>query len=231
MLTSDGDYRGAIAAYDRAIAAHEDFATAYTGRARARLLAANPDYPVTRAFHHRPAGKLDRRRGGRRLEGARPRSSQQPQRRAARIDQLLPGGLPRGRAGECGRHCDQSAGSRSVAAPKRRPGRARGAGCRDGLARAGLAPLRNAEPSQRTRLLASTYLSYLARVGHDVPARADSARRLADRMVAIETRFTLGRAPRGAAPTRGSVAVQGLRYADDRLTVRLRWTNLPGEPS
>ena len=91
----------------------------------------------------------------------------------------------------------------------------------------GLAPLRNAEPSQRTRLLSSTYLSYLARVGHDVPARADSARRLADRMVAIETRFTLGKAPRGAAPTRGSVAVQGLRYADDRLTVRLRWTNLP----
>ena len=39
-----------VAAYDRAIKAHEDFATAYTGRARARLLAANPDYPVTRAF-------------------------------------------------------------------------------------------------------------------------------------------------------------------------------------
>ena len=67
----------------------------------------------------------------------------------------------------------------------------------------GLAPLRNAEPSQRTRLLSSTYLSYLARVGHDVPARADSARRLADRIVAIETRFTLGKAPRGAAPDTG----------------------------
>ena len=50
VLTSDGDYRGAVAAYDRAIAAHEDFATAYTGRARASLLAANPDYPLTRAF-------------------------------------------------------------------------------------------------------------------------------------------------------------------------------------
>ena len=56
VLTSDGDYSAAVAAYNRAISDHEDFATAYTGRARARLLAANPDYPLSRAFTE-PGGK------------------------------------------------------------------------------------------------------------------------------------------------------------------------------
>ena len=50
VLSADGKYLAALAQYDRALGADDGYAAAYTGRARARLLAANPDYLATRAF-------------------------------------------------------------------------------------------------------------------------------------------------------------------------------------
>ena len=53
--------------------------------------------------------------------------------------------------------------------------------------------LKGSDPSQRTRLLAASYLSYLAAVAHDKPEHAEEARRFSTRVVATETAFTLQR--------------------------------------
>ena len=201
VLTSNGDYRGGVAAYDRAIKAHEDFATAYTGRARARLLAANPDYPVTRAFTD-PGGSdtaaavRDAQRaldlGGHRdlLGEATPRSRRLLPRR------LRPGNQRRQR-----RHQDQPRCSRRLAAEKRRTvalGDSHGAD----TSRTQLwACSREATHPERTRLLAASYLSYLAAVAHDKPEHADEARRFSTRVVATETAFTLQRKLSGRRPS------------------------------
>ena len=227
VLTSDGDYRGAVAAYDRAIAAHEDFATAYTGRARASLLAANPDYPLTRAFtdsagSRTAAAVTDARRaldlgGHRDLLG----------------DALV--GLVAFYRGDY----EQAVSSTDAAIAinpdvpdvwllKSAAQLALGdeAGAESSLTRA-LGLLNGTDPSQRTRLLAASYLSYLASVAHNKPARAPHAQRLADRVVATETAFTLGRKlPRAALKT-GRIQVDSLRFANGRLGLVIRWRGLP----
>ena len=90
-----------------------------------------------------------------------------------------------------------------------------------------LALLRGIEPSQQTRLLASTSLSYLAWVERYAPRNAGAARALADRIVSIETRFTLGRTLPKRPPATGSASVEGLRYSGGKLFLRLRWSRLP----
>ena len=78
-----------------------------------------------------------------------------------------------------------------------------GAGADESLTTA-LRLLDGSDPSQRTRLLAASYLSYLAFVAHDTPTRAPEARRLSTRVVATETAFTLDRKVQGALPERGA---------------------------
>ena len=124
VLTSDGDYRGAVAAYDRAIAAHEDFATAYTGRARARLLAANPDYPLTRAFTDSGGSQTAAAVDGRAAR-ARPRRPPRPaRRRTPRARRLLPRRLRAGGQKHRRRDRDQPGRPRRLAVEERRPTRA-----------------------------------------------------------------------------------------------------------
>jgi tetratricopeptide (TPR) repeat protein len=227
VLTSDGDYRGAVAAYDRAIAAHEDFATAYTGRARARLLAANADYPVTRAFTASSGAELaaaveDAQRGldlgGHRdlladgmlalvafYEGDYEQAVESAD-AAIAINPEVPDVWLLKSAAQLGQD-DEDAANASLAKA--------------------LSLLRGNDPSQRTRLLAASYLSYLESVAHKEPARAFAARRLSDRVVATETAFTLGRKLSRAVPGTGSVRVDGLRYANGRLSLVIRWQDLP----
>ena len=173
MLTSDGDYRGAVAAYDRAIAAHEDFATAYTGRARARLLAANPDYPVTRAFtdsrgSQTAAAVADAQRaldlgGHRDLLGEG----------LARARRLLPSATTSRRSSSADAAIEINPDVPDVWLLKSAAQLALGddAGADASLTKA-LRLLDGSDPSQRTRLLAASYLSYLASVAHNEPARA-----------------------------------------------------------
>ena len=227
VLTSNGDYRGAIAAYDRAIAAHKDFATAYTGRARARLLAANADYPVTRAFTASSgtelAAAVEDARRGLDLGGHR---------------DLLADGMLALVAFYEGDY-QQAAESADAAIAinpevpdvwllKSAAQLALGdeAGANASLAKA-LGLLSGSDPSQRTRLLAASYLSYLESVTHNKPARAPEARRLSDRVVATETAFTLGRKLSRAVPGKGNVRVDGLRYTNGRLGLVIRWHGLP----
>ena len=89
--------------------------------------------------------------------------------------------------------------------------------------------LEGSDPSQRTRLLAASYLSYLASVAHDKPARAPrgtTTRRT--RVVATETAFTLGRKlPRGGPRDRARPgrSISGTRTVDSSLVIR--WHELP----
>jgi tetratricopeptide (TPR) repeat protein len=226
VLTDDGSYHAAIASYGAALSADPGYAPAYAGRARARLLAANPDYPVTRAvvdtggaatvaavadaeralagdshdmLTRALLGLLDFYRGD--YEGAATQVDT-----AISINPKVPDLWLLKSAADVGRGSDAAAAASLTH---------------------GLNLLRGSTPSQRTRLLASTYLSYLAHVEHDVPAQAEAARRLADRTVAIETAFTLDRTLRKHPPAHGRVAVERLRFADGRLRLTLRWTNLP----
>jgi tetratricopeptide (TPR) repeat protein len=227
VLTGDGEYRQAISAYDRALAAHEHFATAYTGRARARLLAANPDYPVTRAF-------TDTR-------SAQTAAAVADVRRALDLGghrDLLGDGLLalvafyRGDYEQAVSSADDAIAINpdvpDVWLLKSAAQLALGDDdAADTSLSAALKLLGGTDPSQRTRLLAASYLSYLAFVAHDQPARAPRARRLTTRVVATETSFTLGRKLPGAVPATGQIRIEGLRYAAGRLELVLRWQGLP----
>ncbi len=227
ILTGLGDYRPALAQYDRAIEVDDGFAAAYTGRARARLLEANPDYPVTRAFTERT----------RRASSAAVRDAERALELEGHRDLLTVGLVAltsfydgnneraltiTGEALDINRRVPDVWLLRSAA----QVAVGDQAGAHASLARA-RALLRGTEPSQRTRLLASTYLSYLAWVERKVPSRARAARQLSNSLVSTETAFTLGHPVSGAAPAQGRVSVDGLRYADGKLMLRLRWRNLP----
>ena len=207
-LAQNGHYHAAIAQYDRALSRGSGYAPAFTGRSRARLLAANPDYPSTRAFIDRTgratAAAADDAQRALDLDGSR---------------SLLSFGLVgltdfyRGRYAEAVSATDGAAavnpGVPDVWLLRSAALVALGddAGASASLKRA-FALLRGAEPSQQTRLLASTYLSYLGWVRRYVPAQAAAAQRLADRTVAVETAFTLDRKLDNTAPPTGSVAVR-----------------------
>lgn len=226
-LAANGSYPAAIAQFDRAIASAHDYAPAFTGRARARLLEANPDYRVTRAFTETNGRATDEAAADaeRALGLGRSRS-------------LLSFGLValidfyKGDYEGAVAAADQAAGvnpgvtdvwllrsAAQVALGDK-------AAARMSLER-GLALLKGAEPSQQTRLLASTYLSYLAWVRRHVPAQSGAAQTLSDRVVSVETAFTLGRKLTNTAPSSGAVSVTALRYANGRLILHLAWRDLP----
>ena len=211
-LTAKGDYRGALAKFDAALRTDDSFAPAYAGRSRARLLAANPDYPVTRAVTD--------------VSGRATAGAVSDARRAAELNDrdvvsfalLALTSFFRGDYARAIEATDQalainakvpdlwllkSAAQVALDDPR---------GANSSLDHA-LALLRGTEPSQQTRLLASTSLSYLAWVERYVPRDAGAARALADRIVSIETRFTLGRTLPKRPPATGSASVEDLRYS------------------
>lgn len=224
-LTANGDYDAAVKRYDAALEADDAYGTAYAGRSRARLLAANPDYPVTRAVTSTGAAMAGAVGDARRAIDLNDRDVlatallgltsfyNGDYEAAERVTDTALGINPKIPDLWLLRSATQVAlGDQAAAVAS--------------LERS-LSLLQSAEPSQRTRLLASTYLSYLAWVERHAPTHASAARRLANRIVSIETRFTLGRALPQAPPARGTVSVRGLRFAGGRLTLRLRWSNLP----
>ncbi len=191
--TMGGDFAGAVAAYDRAVAAAPGYAAPYTGRARARLLAANPDYPVSRAFTDRDgraseAAGRDARRGlelaGQHDVLAYAVAALEPFYRddfagslaaiegALTLNARIPDLWLLKSASEIGLG-DVAAAERSLAAA--------------------LKDVRDQDPSERTRVLASTYLSYLSYVAWTRPQLAPETTRLTNQVVARETAFTLDR--------------------------------------
>jgi tetratricopeptide (TPR) repeat protein len=226
VRTGNGDYRAAIAQYDAALRTADDYAVAYSGRARARLLAANPDFPVTRAVtdlsgRSLAAALVDARKA-RQLDG----------RDILATSLLALTSFYRGDYPQALSATDAAIGINPNVPDLWLLKSATDVGLGDeGAASAGLAHgiglLHGDAPSQRTRLLASTYLSYMAWLEHHDPARAGVARKLANRVVSVETAFTLGRTLPKQAPVRGMVSVTRLRFAGGTLTLRLRWVGLP----
>lgn len=225
--TMGGDFKGAVAAYDRAVAAAPGYAAPYTGRARARLLAANPDYPVSRAFTDRDgreseAAGRDARKGlelpGQHDVLAYAVAALEPFYRddfaaaLATTDQALELNTQitdlwlLKSASEAGLG-DSAAAERSLAAA--------------------LKQVRDEDPSGRARLLSSTYLSYLSYVAWARPHLVPETTRLANQVVARETAFTLDRPVTRVTPAAGGVKIVRLRYVANRLTFTLQWRNLP----
>ena len=226
VFTANGDYGDAIGSYARAIAAAGDYEAAYAGRARARLLAANPDFrdstAVTASGSALAADVRDAERALE-LDGKR--------------DQLAHALVALVSFYRGDYSLALSAGDGALAINPRVPdiwllrsateaalGDTRGA--RDSLTEA-LRLVAGAQSSERIRGLAASYLSYLARVSWRDPERAGVGGRLARRMVAAETGITLGARVTGRRPRTGGVTVDNLRYIADRLSFVLRWQSLP----
>jgi tetratricopeptide (TPR) repeat protein len=226
VLTANGDYRAALAQYDAALRTADDYATAYSGRARARLLAVNPDYSVTRAVTD-----LSGRSFVEALQDAR--TARRLNSRDILATSLV--ALTSFYAGDY--HQALSATDAALGINPKVPDlwllkSAADVGLGDQPAAGaalthGIGLLHGGAPSQQTRLLASTYLSYMAWLQRHDPAHTASSRTLANRVVSVETAFTLGRALPDHAPPTGMVSVSRLRFADGRLTLRLRWVGLP----
>jgi tetratricopeptide (TPR) repeat protein len=226
VLTADGSYREAVASYDKALAAKDDYGAAYAGRARARLLALNPDFATTRAV----TGA-----GGPAFEGA-----VSDARRALELNDrdILAAAIVAITSFYQGDYerAVTAAGEAAAINPKvpdvwllksaAQTAAGNPAAAKASLERA-VSLLRGTGPSETTRLLASAYLSYLAWVERHVPAEAATARELTDRVVATETAFTLDRTLPKAPPARGRATVERLRFENGRLRLRLRWTGLP----
>lgn len=87
--------------------------------------------------------------------------------------------------------------------------------------------LSGSDPSERTRELVAEYLTYLEQVVDRTPERAELVSRIEERIIGIETAFSLDREVAGQPPDRGSVEVEGLRYADGRFRLRVQWDDLP----
>ena len=226
VLSTNGNYRAALAAYDRALASDDGYATAYSGRARARLLAANPDYATTRAVTDASArtfglAEADAQRAleldSRSILGAA----------LLAVTSFYSGDYARAiSACEEGIQINPKVPDLWLLKSAAELADGERSSATASLNRA-LALLRGSAPSQRTRLLASSYLSYLAWVERHVPRQAGPARVLANRVVAIETAFTLGRTLPPGPPKKGTVSVRRLRYAGGKLMLQLRWTGLP----
>ncbi len=226
-LSDQQDYRGAVAEYDAAIAVDSDYAAAYRGRAIARLLAANPDYRTTRAITD-PGGKA----ADEAVRDAERALDLQEGPDFLGVSFLALEALYRGEFQEAIDRADEAIGlnpdvpdvrflksAAEVALGDLDAAKA----SRDGA----IDLLRGSNPTERTRLLASTYLSYLEWVEWKAPRYADDAQMLADELVETETAFTLGRDVSGSVPAGADVEVKDLRYADGKITGRLLWRGLP----
>lgn len=92
-----------------------------------------------------------------------------------------------------------------------------------------LALLSGSDPTARTRGLVAEYVTYLEAVAAAEPARADVVAELEAEIISRETAFNLDREVSGTAPPSGSASVEGLRYEDGRLRLRLEWADLPAD--
>jgi tetratricopeptide (TPR) repeat protein len=225
--TTNGNYRAAITQFDRAIAEDNEYAAAYSGRARARLLDANPDYAVTRGVVESGgpmvAAAVEDARKALALNG----------RDIVSATLLALTSFYDGDYEAAGSATDEALALNGkvpdlwLLRSAIEVARGDPVAAKASLEHA-LSLLQGAEPSQRTRLLAASYLSYLAWLERHDPAHAAAARRLADMVVAVETRYTLGGGPLPKAPpATGTATVRGLRFADGKLMARLVWRNLP----
>jgi len=223
---SGGRQRRAIEEFTRAIEIDGDYAVPYSRRAIARALEANPDLLATGAVTGDGAAVAEA------LADARRALELGATRDVPTLTLLATFAFYSGEYGAALAAADEAIAVNDQVADIRllrsasQVGRGDAAGARASLEGA-LRLFSGSDPSERTRGLAAEYATYLEQVIADAPSRADLARALEQRIVAVETGFNLDRPVSGAAPPRGSATVHGLRYADGRLRLRLRWDDLP----
>lgn len=222
----EGRQADAIAAYTEAIEIDGDYEAPYSGRAISAFLRANPDFRMTGAVTGAGSALEEAIADSRRaleLGGGRDFLS-------LTLLSLL--SLYAGEYDDAVAVAEEAIAINSQVPDIRlvqsaaEVGRGDAAAARAVLVEA-LALLSGSDPSERTRGIAAQYVTYLEQVIAASPERTSLARELERRIIEIETGFNLDRPESGGLPGRGSATVQGLRYADGELKLRLRWQNLP----
>lgn len=223
---AQGRQEQAITEFTRAIDIEGDYDAPYRGRATAVFLRANPDFRVTGAVTSDQAvlekAIADARRA---LELGGGRDSL-----TFTLISLL--SLYSGEYDDAVQAADEAIAINGKVPDIRlvksaaEVGRGDAAAARAALEGA-LGLLKGSDPSERTRGLVSQYVTYLEQVIATSPEQTALARELEQELIALEAGFNRGSPVSGAAPGRGTAVVEGLRYAGDRLRLRLRWTGLP----
>jgi tetratricopeptide (TPR) repeat protein len=226
VASDEREQEKAIALFDQAIEADPDYAVPYAGRARARALAANPDFTRTGAF----VG-----------EDEAFREAVDDARRSLDLDQgrdfltyafLSLAALYAGEYEQSIRAADEAISiNRDVPDIRLVKSAAEVGALRDDAAISSLDAARRlisgSDPSERTRGLVASYLTYLEQVAYRVPGQQEVVSRIEQRIIGNETQFNLGRRVSGEAPSRGSVRVEDLGYSDGKIRLRTTWKDLP----
>ncbi len=226
VASEQGGQDRAVRLLSDAIEIDDDYAAPYSRRAVARVLAENPDLQETGAFTGDAATleeALDDARRGFELSGDRDLLALT----FAAITGLYAGAYER----------SVPAATEAIAINGQVPDlrlvkSAAEVGLGDEQAavdslEGALELLSGSDPSERTRDLVAEYLTYLEQVVNRTPERAELVSRIEERIIALETAFSLDREVSGEVPGRGSVAIDGLRYRDRRIRLRARWDDLP----
>lgn len=222
----EGREADALASFTQAIGIDGDYDAPYAGRAIATFLQANPDFETTGAVTGgRPALEraADDSRRALELGGGRDFLS-------LTLLSLLD--LYAGEYDDAVAAADEAIAINGQVPDVRlvqsaaEVGRGDAAAARAALEEA-LGLLSGSDPSERTRGIVAHYVTYLEQVIAVSPERTALARELAQSVIRLETGFNLERPVSGALPGRGAAKVEGLRYADRTLKLRLEWTDLP----
>ncbi len=227
VLTEEGLSSQAVASLNDAVDADGDYADAYSARAVAGILAANPDFATTGAITdvggEATRAAIEDAQAALDLEGDRDiltvvvialvafyageyDTSIEAADDATAINAQVPDVFAIRSASELGRG-DEEAANASL--------------------EEGLGLLDGTEPTPRDRQLASDYINYMEWLIAREPDAARAARAFEERLVRIETGFSLDRDVSGKAPARGSATVRDLRVEDGRLKLRIVWRDLP----
>ena len=226
VASDQGDQQRAIRLFSEAIEIDDEFAAPYSYRAIARAFAANPDLQATGAVTG-GVGSLDQA-----IADVRRALDLEDDRDTLALAFAAIAGLYAGQYEKSIQAADEAIAINSEVPDIRLVKSAAEVGLGDaGAAIESLDAARDlikgSDPSERTRGLVASYLTYLEEVVHQVPERRDLAGRIEQRIIGTETEFSLGRKLSRRAPDRGSVEVTGLRYGDGQISLRTAWSDLP----
>jgi tetratricopeptide (TPR) repeat protein len=227
VASDEGKQDRAVGLFSDAIDIDDDYAAPYSRRAVARVLAENPDLQETGAFTGDTATleeALDDARRGFELSGDRDLLA---------LTFAAITGLYAGEYERSVRTATEAIAINGQVPDLRLVKSAAEVGLGDAEAatetlEGALDLLSGSDPSERTRDLVAEYLTYLEQVVRGTPERAELVSRFEERIIALETAFSLDRDEVSReVPGRGSVEIDGLRYRDGRIRLRTQWDDLP----
>ncbi len=226
VASDEGDQERAIGFLDQAIEVDSDYAVPYSRRAIARALVANPDFQETGAITG-GEGSLDAP-----IADARRALELDENRDFLALAFLAISNLEAGEYQQSVEAANEAIAINSQIADIRLVKSAAEVGLGDSeAANASLDATRDlikgSDPSERTRALVASYLTYLEQVVHQVPERRGLVDGFERRIIGTETEFSLDRKLTRKAPDKGSLEVEDLRYEDGQVRLRTNWSDLP----